>query len=227
VHPASHGWPGSVDWRYILSSTLGGDAIGYHWVDDEHLALYLIDVTGHGLDSALLSVTITNVIRSGALAGADPRKPSQVLLALNEAFQGHRHGYKFFTLWYGVYRTASRTLTYASGGHPSAVAIVPGEPQPLVFPASGPVMGISPGVEYGAVESLIPPGARLFIFSDGVCEVRRDGQTVWNLPDCISYLCALTQREENVMDTLLAHVRDLRGSAHLDDDFSIIEVHLH
>jgi serine phosphatase RsbU (regulator of sigma subunit) len=35
----------SVDWRYIPASTLGGDTIGYHWVDDDHLALYLIDVT--------------------------------------------------------------------------------------------------------------------------------------------------------------------------------------
>ena len=47
----------SVDWRYLPASTLGGDTIGYHWVDDDHLALYLIDVTGHGLDAALLSVT--------------------------------------------------------------------------------------------------------------------------------------------------------------------------
>jgi serine phosphatase RsbU (regulator of sigma subunit) len=216
----------SVDWRYIPSSTLGGDAIGYHWVDEEHLALYLIDVTGHGLDSALLSVTITNVIRSGSLAGADPRMPNQVLAALNEAFQGSRHGYKFFTLWYGVYHTASRTLTYASGGHPSAIAIVPTEFQPLVFPATGPVMGISPGVKFGAVASPIPPGARLFIFSDGIFEVRRERRMVWNLAACIAHLSALGQREENVMDALLAHVRELHGSAHLDDDFSIIEVRL-
>ena len=38
----------SVDWRYLPASTLGGDTIGYHWVDDDHLALYLIDVTDTG-----------------------------------------------------------------------------------------------------------------------------------------------------------------------------------
>ena len=58
----------SVDWRYLPSSTLGGDTIGYHWVDDDHLALYLIDVTGHGLDSALLSVTISQCHPLGLLA---------------------------------------------------------------------------------------------------------------------------------------------------------------
>src|SRR5205085_5440295 len=93
--------PIAVDWRYIPSSTLGGDTIGYHWVDDDHFALYLIDVTGHGLDSALLAVTITNVIRSGSVSGADLRQPGEVLAALNRGFQGSQHGYKFFTIWYG------------------------------------------------------------------------------------------------------------------------------
>ncbi len=51
----------SVDWRYLPASTLGGDTIGYHWVDDDHLALYLIDVTGHGLDAALLSVEMLTI----------------------------------------------------------------------------------------------------------------------------------------------------------------------
>jgi serine phosphatase RsbU (regulator of sigma subunit) len=39
----------------------------------------LIDVTGHGLDSALLSVTLTNIIRTGALSGVDMKHPDQVL----------------------------------------------------------------------------------------------------------------------------------------------------
>jgi sigma-B regulation protein RsbU (phosphoserine phosphatase) len=65
---------------------------------NDHLALYLIDVTGHGLDSALLSVTVTNVIRAGALPGTDMKRPDQVLAKLNEAFQGQQHGNKYFTI---------------------------------------------------------------------------------------------------------------------------------
>ena len=68
--PAPWAGPVAIDWRYVPSSNLGGDTIGYHWLDDDHLALYLIDVTGHGLDSALLAVTVTNVIRTRSLAGA-------------------------------------------------------------------------------------------------------------------------------------------------------------
>lgn len=215
--------PVTVDWRYIPASTLGGDAIGYHWVNPENLAFYLIDVTGHGLDSALLSTTIANVIRSGSLSGADMKRPEQVLAALNDAFQGARHGSKYFTTWYGVYDTASRTLVYASGGHPAAVAIAPGGQEPMVFAATGTVMGISPGAQFPASAAAIPPGGRFFLFSDGVFEVRRDRRAVWDLPGCIAKLAALSGEDGPIADALLAHVRELRGSAHLDDDFSLIE----
>jgi predicted ATPase len=222
IPPPMNG-PVFVDWRYIPSSTLGGDTIGYHWVDEEHLAFYLIDVTGHGLDSALLAVTITNVIRSGSLPGADMRHPDQVLNTLNKAFQGSQHGYKFFTIWYGVYHQPSRTLTYASGGHPSAIVIAPGILQPLEFPATGPVMGALPEAQFSAKASPLPPGSRLLIFSDGVFEIRRDKSAVWDLAACIAHLEAISHCEENLMDSLIARARELRGSSQLDDDFSIIE----
>ena len=215
--------PVAVDWRYIPSSTLGGDTIGYHWVDADHLALYLIDVTGHGLDSALLAVTITNVIRSGSLPEADLRRPEQVLAALNRAFQGAQHGYKFFTIWYGVYHAPSRTLSYASGGHPSAIAVLPDSAQPLVFPATGPVMGVLPETTFPATTTSLPPGTRLLIFSDGVFEIRRDKRGVWNQAACIAHLAAQDRAAPSMMDSLLAHARELRGSSQLDDDFSVIE----
>ncbi|OAI43242.1 hypothetical protein AYO41_02420 [Verrucomicrobia bacterium SCGC AG-212-E04] len=218
--------PVSVDWRYVPSSTLGGDTIGYHWLDKDHLALYLLDVTGHGLDSALLAVTITNVIRTGSLSGADPRTPDQVLASLNRAFQGRQHGRKYFTIWYGVYHAPSRTLSYASGGHPPAVALVPGEDAPRQFPATGPIMGMLPEARFAVEIVALPADTRLYIFSDGVFEVRRDGETRWDLDDAIAYLSAHREERENVMDLLLGHVRNLRGSSQLDDDFSIIEARL-
>jgi serine phosphatase RsbU (regulator of sigma subunit) len=215
--------PVTVDWRYIPSSTLGGDTIGYHWVDTEHLAIYLIDVTGHGLDSALLAVTVTNVIRSGSLSGADPRQPDAVLGALNRAFQGSQHGYKFFTIWYGVYHTLDRTLTYASGGHPAAVLLRPNGAEALVFPATGPVMGVLLETTFEVHAAALPPAARLLVFSDGVFEIRRDKRAVWNLKACISYLTEERRHEADIMGMLLAHVRELRGSPQLDDDFSVVE----
>src|SRR5262249_4770907 len=50
-----------IDWRFIPSTQLGGDMFGYHWLDPDHLAVYLLDVSGHGVGSSLLAVSAANL----------------------------------------------------------------------------------------------------------------------------------------------------------------------
>ena len=85
------------------------------------------------------------------------------------------------------------------------------------------MMGMLRGANFPVNSCLIPPGARLLIFSDGVFEIFRDEHVVWDWPACVSYLATLSQGAETVMDELIEHVRLLRGSHQLDDDLSIIE----
>ncbi len=217
--------PVAIDWRYIPSSSLGGDTIGYHWIDCDHLALYLIDVTGHGLDSALLSVSITNVLRSGSLPATDMRRPEQVLATLNDAFPSSQHGEKFFTIWYGVYKQSSRSLTWSGGGHHPSLLLSPASPKPTHLPSTGLMMGLAPAQDYPAESCQVPHDARLLIFSDGIFEILRNGRIIWNLNACIDYLASRTSTGGALMDELLAHVRELSGSSELEDDFSILEAH--
>jgi sigma-B regulation protein RsbU (phosphoserine phosphatase) len=155
------------------------------------------------------------------------KRPDQVLAKLNEAFQGQQHGNKYFTIWYGVYQAATRTMTWAGGGHHPSVVLVPDEPNPLVLPSDGLMMGVLRGQDFSAQSCHIPTGARLLIFSDGVFEIFREGREMWNLAGCIAHLAVMGEREGSLMDGLLNHVRHLRGSPHLDDDFSIIEARFH
>ncbi len=67
--------PVRVDWRFVPSTQLGGDSFGYHWIDDEHFAVYLLDVSGHGVGASLLSVSALNVLRSQSLPNTDFRDP--------------------------------------------------------------------------------------------------------------------------------------------------------
>ena len=117
--------PVLTDWRYVPSAQLGGDSFGHHWIDDDHFAVYLLDVCGHGVGSALLSVSALETLRSQALPNLDFRDPAAVLSGMNEAFQMQKHNNLFFTLWYGVYQRSSRRLTYASAGHPPPLLLSP------------------------------------------------------------------------------------------------------
>jgi sigma-B regulation protein RsbU (phosphoserine phosphatase) len=150
-------------------------------------------------------------------------RPDQVLASLNESFQGRQHSNKFFTIWYGVYCSSTRVLTWSGGGHHASLLFAPDAPAPVFLSSTGPMMGILHGANFPANSCLIPPGARLLIFSDGVFEVWSDEHAAWDWPACVSYLATLSQGAETVMDELIEHVRLLHGSQQLDDDFSIIE----
>ena len=88
-------------------------------------------------------------------------------------------------------------------------------------------MGVIRQAEFPAESIHIPAETRLLIFSDGVFEIFRDKRQMWNLADCIAYLAALGRAGGNLMDALLNHVQQLRGSPRLNDDFSIIEARFH
>ena len=100
--------PITADWEFIPSAELGGDTFGYAWLDDNHFSMYLLDVCGHGVKAALLSISAMNVLRNQTLPNTDFRSPASVLAGMNEAFQMDRHNNMYFTMWYGVFNRTTR-----------------------------------------------------------------------------------------------------------------------
>ena len=223
ILPAPLSQPLRVDWRFVPSTELGGDSFGYHWIDAEHFALYLIDVCGHGVGAALLSVAVGNTLRSEALPRTDFLNPGEVLTALNQAYQMERHGELFSTVWYGVYHRASGRLRYASAGHPPALLVSgSGEAQPL--PSSGPCIGISPAARYQEQQCSLPSPARLFVFSDGAYEIHRPDGSLLDYSD-FSEILALPGRDgQSELDRLLEWARETHGDSVLEDDFTIVRM---
>ena len=102
--------------------TVPEDCFDYYWIDDDHLLVYLIDVSGHGLEPALLSVSVHNMLRSGSLTTQTLLAPEAVLAELNRLFQMEQQRDHCFTARYGVYEKSTRTLRYANAGAPPAYA---------------------------------------------------------------------------------------------------------
>jgi sigma-B regulation protein RsbU (phosphoserine phosphatase) len=221
--PCSH--PIAVDWRIIPSTELGGDSFGYHSIDEDHFALYLLDVCGHGVGAALLSVAAINVLRSSALPGIEFRDPGAVLAALNETFPMERQNFMYFTIWYGVWQVSERKLRYASAGHPPALLVVPGADgrnsvETLV--SEGPVIGAIPGVKYETKERQIPVTAQVYVVSDGTFEIKRADGTMWPTSEFFSFFAEPAPAGESELDRLFARVKDMHGPGPLEDDFSIL-----
>ena len=218
--------PPRLDWRYIPCSELAGDTLGYDWIDPDHLAIYILDVAGHGIASALLSVSIMNVLRARVLPDTDFRLPGQVLEVLNRMFLAEDYG-KFYTIWYGVYRPSDRQLFWASGGHPEALLFDPQVGNTAIrLESEGPLMGVMDCEDFGNGQISISPGSRLYLYTDGAHEIHRLDGTDWQFEEFVAFMESLHNSpadEASLIDRLLFHVRELRGSNLLDDDFSVIE----
>lgn len=208
----------AVDWRFMPSVALGGDAFGYHWLDEDHFAVYLTDVSGHGVGAALLSVSITNVLRSHTLPGVDFRNPVQVLNGLNQAFPMEEHNYMFFTIWYGVFHGSSRQLTYSSGGHPPALLF--SENSVSSLRTNGPLMGARAATRYESATTQVHPGDRLLVYSDGCYEIEKKLGGLWTLDEFREFM----HKDKTNLDKLVKHVREIGEKDEFEDDFSIFQV---
>ena len=216
-----------VNTLYQPSSALGGDAFDYAWLDDDHLMFYLLDVAGHGVKSALLSVSVLNILRKRTLNGADFYRPETVLEALNTVFQVNENGEDYFTLWYGVYNVISRQLSFASAGHPPGVLVTPTSSgcNTHNLDSENIAVGLLSDFPFDAHQHTIPAGSSLYIFSDGVYEVPvGNDHAIWGLDAWIELLQKHTSTRCSTLDSLLDKVRHINGGDILDDDFSVLEV---
>lgn len=216
-----------ADWKFIPSASLGGDSFGYHWIDEDHFALYLIDVSGHGWAAALLSVSVINVLRSHALPKTDFHKPEQVLFALNNTFPGELHNDMFFTIWYGVYSASSRQLIYASGGHPPALLFSGfslGNAQVEQLRTPNFIIGGYPDTIYQSRIQEIRIPARLFVFSDGVFDITKNDGSIWGFNEFLEFMAQPSNADQSTLDSLLNYTQELSQKGTFEDDFSILEI---
>jgi sigma-B regulation protein RsbU (phosphoserine phosphatase) len=218
-----------TDWRFVPSAELGGDSFGYHWLDDDHFAFYLLDVSGHGVGAALLSVSAMNALRSQALPNTDFRNPSQVLFALNNAFQMDQQNGLYFTIWYGVYHKPTRRVAYSGGGHPPALLMTgpSGEQATLrILDSKGPMIGAVSDLEYESAETTLDAFAKIYVLSDGAYEIERADKTMWPFNEFLAFMGQGPHdgTETSKMDLLIAHDRTLMGRDDFADDLSIVEL---
>ena len=207
-----------TEWLLEPSTELGGDSFGYHEIDDDHLAVYLLDVCGHGVGAALLSVTAINVLRSAALPNTDFRDPGAVLSALNDAFPMEKQNNMYFTIWYGVYRRSTGALRYASAGHPASV-LRKADGRVLTLATPGIAIGMMPDMLYRTAHSEVASGDRLHLVSDGTFEVETAPGEMLAFDTFVGRLSTSSSPAE-----VLDWVRSINGPGPLPDDFSLLTI---
>jgi sigma-B regulation protein RsbU (phosphoserine phosphatase) len=224
-------------WHYRPCEELAGDGLNVFALDDRHAALFVFDVSGHGVASALLSVTLsrvlsppsdpTSVLRPevGNHAGSNgrPTPPAEVAGRLNRMFPFDEATEQFFTILYGVLDAATGEFRYVSAGHPG-VAHVPAAGPSRIIDTRGFPIGLA-DVPYEEHALPMAPGDRIVLYSDGIPEAMDGEGQVFGGDRLIE---ALDRARGGPLDgavaSLLDELRDWTGSAGLRDDVSLVAV---
>ena len=119
------------------------------FLDDGTFAGFVLDVSGHGIGSAMHAANVANVLRRHALPGVDFRDPAQVAAGLNAMFPMEEHNGLLFTLWYFVYEPPTRHIRFCAAGHHPSFLVSPGAAEPVPLWLRGPTIGMLPQRQLG------------------------------------------------------------------------------
>lgn len=226
ILPGDLDGPVPVSSRYVSSRQLGGDSFDYRWIDDDHLLVYLLDVSGHGVEPAMVSVSVHNLLRSGTIAPEMLRQPEAVLAELNRLFQMERQGGNYFTMWYGVYQASTRTLRYASAGHPPAIVLTNGATGQTVTELStaGKPVSMFEDSEFTAATYVVPASAEILVYSDGAFELDLPEGGAWSLADFIELCAQVVTSPEWSLDDIIAGLQAVSEPGVFDDDCTMVRL---
>ncbi len=220
--PAGLAGPVSASSRYLPSRTVGGDCFDFAWADDDHLIVYLLDVSGHGVQSALIAVSIRNMLRYTAMPNRDLLRPDELLAALNEQFRMDRHDFNYFTIFYGVYQRSTGTLHYSGAGHPPALLVSGGEITQL-HSQSLPV-GMFDDAGFSTTAVTVPPGSQLLLYSDGAYEFPLDDGGQWTREGFVEAFARQARTPDWSLDQLLDSLRRHSATDSFEDDCSLVRL---
>ena len=169
----------SFSWFYDPCENIGGDLLNIMPLGDDQVAMFILDVSGHGIQSAMLAVTVHRFLsaweRSNSFlrqSDGTPRSPAMVAEELNAEFLLHKNNDQYFTMIYGLLDLKNNMLICCRAGHtPLIIQKADGS---IVVRSEGNVpVGLTEDFKYEQYEVQLDAGDRIIMYSDGITEARR------------------------------------------------------
>tara|TARA_R110002111_G_scaffold1162_2_gene8209 strand:+ start:161 stop:1390 length:1230 start_codon:yes stop_codon:yes gene_type:complete len=215
-------------WTFRPCDELAGDILNIYQLDEQHIGFYVLDVSGHGVSAALLSVVVSRLLSPHGPSSllrwsTDGRlaSPSEVLERLNRQFVSEQSD-QFFTLFYGVLNLRTFELCYANAGHPGPVIIDEHGAITTLQHSSFPI-GIVDETTYKDCLVSLNPGDRLWLYSDGLIEAMNGEGVLYGKDRLDAELqAANTMSVCEGVEYLMKIVEDWAGQSGPQDDISLI-----
>ena len=215
------------------SGHVGGDLVGFFEAGVQHVGLYALDVSGHGISSALMTARLAGylssaapdqnvALRKNAHGQFVPRPPDEVVASLNDLVLDEMETEHYFTLLLAFVELETGQMVMSQAGHP----------HPAVQRADGTIeqmgtggfpVGLLSGVSFERFELKLDRGDRILILSDGVTECPGPNGDMLGEEGLTGLMHDLAEtRGPAFLEALIWRLTEFNGNDDFPDDVSAI-----
>jgi sigma-B regulation protein RsbU (phosphoserine phosphatase) len=227
-------------WKYIPCNELAGDTLNVFYLDEEYIGLYLLDVSGHGVPAALLSVSLSRDLnpsldQSDLLKEPIPEAPGYRLISpedvadrLNQRFPLDLNTGQYFTIQYGHLNIKSGVFKFFSAGHPPMIHIKKDGSSEVLLVRSTPIGFLAgPDKIYKERTLELAAGDRLYLYSDGIIEAINPEREQFGVKRLRNHLSKLTTIPlADTLDQLNREIAQWTAGQGCGDDLSLLALEI-
>lgn len=165
-------------WRFMPCERVGGDLFNVFRLDETHIGIYVLDVSGHGVPAAMVATSVAQGLNPSSgqilkrVIPPPPHyelvSPTEVLVSLNREYPMERFG-KYLTICYMLLDMQSGKVRYSNAALPLPF-LIRADGRVETLSAGGTIIGLTESAEYEEGEITMEHGDRLFLYSDGIVE---------------------------------------------------------
>jgi sigma-B regulation protein RsbU (phosphoserine phosphatase) len=227
-----------IAWKFEPCEHMGGDIFNIFQIDSEHFGIYMLDVSGHGVPAAMITVSVSQFSQQNIVHSLKDKEnsslmaPVQVLNALDKEFPFERFD-NFFTITYVIINTKSGDTIYSNAGHPYPILLRKSKTIELLN-KKGPIIGMGDfnflddrkiGFEEGQLK--IKPGDKLFIYTDGIVEYQNHNEELYGDDRFYRNLKMLKNESlHNIIDQCIRSLMEFGNNTKPQDDITLLGLEL-
>ena len=201
---------------------VGGDFYDYFFIDDDHLALVIADVSEKGVPAALFMVISKTIIKNRAMLGGTP---AEILKYANDQLYKSNEEGLFVTVWLAIIEISTGKGRAVNAGHEHPALRRADGNFELIKYRHSPMIAIREGIEFEDHEFVLNPGDTLFVYTDGVTEATDINDELFGTDSMMRVLNSTNGSPENVkglLDTVMLGINYFVGEAAQFDDITML-----
>jgi serine phosphatase RsbU (regulator of sigma subunit)/ligand-binding sensor protein len=200
---------------------IGGDFYDFIPISPRHLGIVIADVVGKGVPGAILMAETRAALRAQV---ENINHPDEIIERVNQTLHRDTRPTEYVTLFYCRLNTIHKTLHYTNAGHNPPVLVRNGEL--TLLDKGGPILGFIEDVEYEEGKIALAPGDLLFLYTDGITEVKPIGGNEMFTDERLHKILRENARmgANEIKEKVLSEVHEFIGGDPLDDDLTMLVV---